>query len=119
GVPPDYFSATGQWWGNPLYRWSALAADGYHWWRRRLARLLDLFDLVRLDHFRGLEACWEIPASAETAAEGSWTPVPGAALLDALAADHAPLPIIAEDLGIITPAVEALRDRYGLPGMKV
>jgi len=119
GVPPDYFSATGQWWGNPLYRWSALAADGYCWWRRRLARLLELFDLVRLDHFRGLEACWEIPAAAETAAEGRWVPGPGAALLDALAADHAQLPIIAEDLGVITPEVEALRDRYGLPGMKV
>jgi 4-alpha-glucanotransferase len=119
GVPPDYFSATGQWWGNPLYRWSALAADGYRWWRRRLARLLELFDLVRLDHFRGLEACWEIPADAVTAAEGRWVPGPGAALLDALAADHARLPIIAEDLGVITPEVEALRDRYALPGMKV
>ena len=119
GVPPDYFSATGQWWGNPLYRWSALAADGYRWWRQRLARLLDLFDLVRLDHFRGLEACWEIPARAESAAAGRWVPTPGTALLDALAADHAQLPIIAEDLGVITPEVEALRERYALPGMKV
>lgn len=119
GVPPDYFSATGQLWGNPLYRWPELEADGHRWWRQRLSRLLELFDLVRLDHFRGLEACWEIPAGAASAAEGHWAPVPGAALLDALAADHAPLPIIAEDLGVITPAVEALRDRYRLPGMKV
>lgn len=119
GVPPDYFSATGQLWGNPLYRWSALAADGYRWWRRRLARLLELFDLVRLDHFRGLEAYWEIPAGAETAAAGRWVPGPGTGLLDALADDHARLPIIAEDLGVITPEVEALRDRYALPGMKI
>ncbi len=119
GVPPDYFSATGQWWGNPHYRWEAMARDGFRWWRQRLNHLTRQFDLVRFDHFRGLEACWEIPAGAASAVEGRWVPGPGAQLLDALAQDHSPLPLIAEDLGVITPAVEELRDRYGLPGMKI
>ena len=119
GVPPDYFSATGQRWGNPHYRWEAMAADGYRWWVERLGTALELFDLVRVDHFRGFEACWEIPAAAETAVEGRWVKVDGAAVFDALRAAFGRLPLVAEDLGIITPEVEALRDRYGLPGMKV
>ncbi len=119
GVPPDYFSATGQWWGNPHYRWETMACDGFHWWRQRLDHLRRQFDLVRFDHFRGLEAYWEIPAGAASAAAGHWVPGPGSQLLDALARDRSPLPLIAEDLGVITPAVEALRDRYGLPGMKI
>jgi 4-alpha-glucanotransferase len=119
GVPPDYFSATGQWWGNPHYRWEAMARDGFRWWRQRLNHLAWQFDLVRFDHFRGLEACWEIPAGATSAAAGRWVPGPGSRLLDALAREHWPLPLIAEDLGVITPAVEELRDRYGLPGMKI
>ncbi len=123
GVPPDYFSATGQRWGNPVYRWEAHAAEGYRWWVRRLAGLLELFDLVRIDHFRGFEACWEIPAEAPTAQEGRWVPGPGDALFEALERElggsGGRLPLVAEDLGVITPEVEALRRRHGLPGMKV
>ena len=119
GVPPDYFSATGQWWGNPHYRWETMARDGFRWWRQRLDHLCQQFDLVRFDHFRGLEAYWEIPADAASAAAGRWVPGPGAQLLDALARNRSSLPLIAEDLGVITPAVEALRDRYDLPGMKI
>ncbi len=119
GVPPDYFSATGQRWGNPHYDWNAMQADGFRWWRRRVARALDWFDRVRMDHFRGLVACWMTPAESETAAEGFWQPVPGAALLDALHGDFPELPLVAEDLGIITPEVNALRQRFGLPGMAV
>lgn len=119
GVPPDYFSATGQRWGSPLYRWDAMAADGFAWWRRRLARTLSHVDLVRIDHFRGLEAFWAIPAHEPTAVGGHWRPGPGAALLDALRQGHDALPLIAEDLGIITPDVTALRERAGLPGMRV
>ncbi len=119
GVPPDYFSATGQLWGNPLYDWAAMAADGYAWWTRRMRAALARFDLVRIDHFRGFEAYWEVPGDATTAVDGRWVHGPGAALFDAMAAALGPLPIVAENLGLITPAVEALRTRCGFPGMAV
>jgi 4-alpha-glucanotransferase len=119
GVPPDYFSATGQLWGNPLYDWSAMAADGYAWWVARIRRNLEQFDLLRLDHFRGFEAYWEVPGDAATAIDGRWVPGPGAALFSALERALGPLPIIAEDLGLITPEVDALRREFNLPGMKV
>lgn len=124
GVPPDYFSVTGQRWGNPLYRWDVMAADGFAWWKARLGRLLDWVDVVRLDHFRGFESYWEIPASEPTAAAGCWRPGPGKALFDALgeafdASAGFSLPIIAEDLGIITDGVTALRKACGFPGMCV
>jgi 4-alpha-glucanotransferase len=119
GVPPDYFSPTGQRWGNPLYRWDRMAEDGFAWWAARLQANLELADLVRLDHFRGLAAYWEVPASEPTALHGRWVPGPGAALLDALRERLGGLPLVAEDLGTITPEVDALRDEAGLPGMKV
>ncbi|MBN2886225.1 MAG: 4-alpha-glucanotransferase [Chromatiaceae bacterium] len=120
GVPPDYFSATGQRWGNPLYRWSVLAADGYDFWVRRLRQVLELVDLVRIDHFRGFAGYWEIPAEEDTAINGRWVPGPGMALFEALrAALGERLPLIAEDLGVITEDVEALRDALDLPGMAI
>jgi len=125
GVPPDYFSTTGQRWGNPLYRWDAMQADGFAWWKARLSHLLSLVDIVRLDHFRGFDTYWEIPANEPTAVAGQWCAGPGRALFDALAQASAHrrssdrLPIIAEDLGEITPAVEALRVDCGFPGMRV
>jgi len=119
GVPPDYFSPTGQRWGNPLYRWERMAADGYAWWTARVRRALALADLFRIDHFRGFAGCWAIPAAHPTAVEGRWVPGPGAALFDALEAALGRLPIVAEDLGLITPDVVALRERFGFPGMKV
>jgi len=119
GVPPDYFSRTGQRWGNPLYRWDVMARDGYAWWIHRLRMTLTLYDLVRIDHFRGFEAYWEIPASEETAVNGRWAPGPGAKFFRAVRSQLGDTAIIAEDLGVITPKVEALRDRFGLPGMKV
>jgi 4-alpha-glucanotransferase len=119
GVPPDYFSATGQLWGNPLYAWSALRASGYRWWIDRFKATLKQVDLVRLDHFRGFEAYWRIPAGMPTAEVGQWETGPGAGFLTAVEAGLGKLPIIAEDLGIITPEVEALRDGFGLPGMKI
>jgi 4-alpha-glucanotransferase len=119
GVPPDYFSATGQRWGNPLYRWDRMQATGYLWWRKRMAAAMKLFDFVRLDHFRGFEAYWEIPASSPTAIGGRWAPGPAHALFQALAEELGGLPIYAEDLGLITPPVEALRDDLHLPGMRV
>lgn len=119
GVPPDYFSPTGQHWGNPLYDWEAMAKDGYAWWIRRLRGLLRYFDVVRLDHFRGFEAAWHIPAGAPTAQHGHWEPGPGDDLLGRLREALGDLRLIAEDLGQITPAVRAMRDRFGLPGMRV
>ena len=127
GVPPDYFSATGQRWGNPLYRWSVHAETGYRWWIDRLRAALAQCDIVRIDHFRGFESYWEIPADAETAVKGQWQPGPGKALFAALrkalgkrdGLTTGALPIIAEDLGIITPEVTALRQAVGLPGMRI
>ena len=119
GVPPDYFSKTGQRWGNPLYAWDAHAEGGFVWWIGRLRASLELVDLLRLDHFRGLESYWEIPASAPTAETGRWVEAPGAALLEALRQSLGDVPFIAEDLGVITPEVLVLRDRFGLPGMRV
>ena len=127
GVPPDYFSATGQHWGNPLYNWPAHAQEGYHWWIKRMRTTLTLCDIVRLDHFRGFESYWEIPANAETAISGRWEKGPGEAVFTALrqaldqSQEHAEktLRIIAEDLGIITPEVTSLRQSIGLPGMRI
>ncbi|HRY89670.1 MAG TPA: 4-alpha-glucanotransferase [Rubrivivax sp.] len=119
GVPPDYFSATGQRWGNPLYRWSAHAADGYAWWIQRLAATFELVDVVRIDHFRGFAGYWEIPAAEPTAVNGRWREGPGEALFAAVQAALGRLPVIAEDLGLITPDVEVLRRRFAFPGMRV
>jgi 4-alpha-glucanotransferase len=119
GVPPDYFSATGQRWGNPLYRWDVLAGSGFGWWVERIRRAVELYDIVRLDHFRGFEAYWAIPANEETAVNGEWVKAPGLALFRALETALGPLPLIAEDLGLITPEVEALRLEMRMPGMKV
>ncbi|MBL8254495.1 MAG: 4-alpha-glucanotransferase [Candidatus Competibacter sp.] len=119
GVPPDYFSATGQLWGNPHYAWESMRADGFQWWKDRIHTQLTQFDLLRIDHFRGLEAYWEIPAGAETAVSGRWQLAPGDELFRTLRAKFGRLPLVAEDLGIITPEVETLRDNHGLPGMKV
>ena len=119
GVPPDYFSVTGQRWGNPLYRWDRMTADGFRWWIDRFKSTFEFFDIVRVDHFRGFEAYWEIPAEAPTAVEGRWVAGPGQPLFDAIRAALGKLPIIAEDLGVITPEVERLRDDNDLPGMKV
>ncbi len=119
GVPPDFFSATGQRWGNPLYRWPAHAADGYAWWIARVRRTCALVDVVRIDHFRGFAAHWEIPADEPTAANGRWVTGPGAALFEALVAALGEMPIIAEDLGVITPDVHALRHACGFPGMRI
>jgi 4-alpha-glucanotransferase len=119
GVPPDYFSKTGQLWGNPQYNWQKMKETGYLWWRERVKKLLELADIIRIDHFRGLEAYWEIPAGSQTAETGQWVKGPGAALFEALEEELGRLPFIAEDLGIITPEVEALREQFNLPGMKV
>jgi 4-alpha-glucanotransferase len=119
GVPPDYFSKTGQRWGNPLYRWDRLAEEEFHWWQRRFEHQLKCSDLVRVDHFRGFQACWSIPTMEETAVNGHWEEVPGRELFTKLFSHSDNLPIIAEDLGIITPEVEKLRDDFGLPGMKI
>ncbi|WP_157265293.1 4-alpha-glucanotransferase [Azohydromonas aeria] len=119
GVPPDFFSATGQRWGNPLYRWGAHAEEGYAWWTERLRRTLALVDIVRIDHFRGFAGYWEIPATEPLAVHGRWRPGPGAALFQAAARALGDLPVIAEDLGVITPDVEALRRQLGFPGMRV
>ncbi len=119
GVPPDFFSATGQRWGNPLYNWDAMHRDGYVWWLARVKRQLDLADIIRIDHFRGFVDYWEIPADEPTAIHGHWRAGPGAALFATLSDVLGPLPVIAEDLGIITPAVTALREQLGLPGMRV
>jgi 4-alpha-glucanotransferase len=119
GVPPDFFAATGQRWGNPLYRWAEHAKDGYAWWVERVRRTFELVDIVRIDHFRGFAGYWEIPASEPTAMNGRWVPGPGAALFEAIHRALGPMPIIAEDLGVITPDVEALRKQFGLPGMRI
>ena len=119
GVPPDYFSQTGQRWGNPLYDWPRIAADGFRFWVDRLRAQFALFDLVRIDHFRGFQAYWEIPATAATAVNGRWVEAPGEALFETLARELGSVPVVAEDLGLITPEVEALRDRFRLPGMRV
>ena len=119
GVPPDYFSPTGQLWGNPLYRWEVMAEDGYAWWIARMQQALTMVDLIRLDHFRGFAAYWEVPAGEPTAVNGQWQPGPGEALFHALEAALGEPPLIAEDLGHITPDVEALRDQFSLPGMRV
>ncbi len=119
GVPPDYFSKTGQRWGNPLYRWDQLAAEDFQWWLRRFEFQLQNCDMIRIDHFRGFQACWSIPASEKTAVKGHWEEVPGRALFEKLCEQGTDLPIIAEDLGIITPEVEKLRDDFAFPGMKI
>lgn len=119
GVPPDYFSAEGQRWGNPHYDWTAMQADGFRWWCDRLSTELQRFDLIRIDHFRGFEASWEIPANETTAVNGQWVQVPGDALFSTLREHFGELPLVAEDLGTITPEVTALRRRHGLPGMLV
>ena len=119
GVPPDYFSATGQRWGNPLYRWDALKATNYRWWITRLKTNLQMADSIRLDHFRGFAAYWEVPAHEETAMNGRWMPGPGLELFDAIRAALGDLPLVAEDLGFITPEVHELRKAIGLPGMKI
>ena len=119
GVPPDYFSRTGQRWGNPLYRWDVHEAEDFAWWIARLRQAFALVDVLRIDHFRGFAACWEIPAADPTAEHGRWAPGPGRKLFDAVAAALGPRPIIAEDLGVITPDVDALRDELGFPGMRI
>lgn len=119
GVPPDYFSDIGQRWGNPHYDWTEMEKTDFHWWRQRIASDFELFDLIRIDHFRGLEACWEIPAEEETAMNGCWQKVPGQALLTALKQQFPGLPLVAEDLGVITPEVTALKEAFLLPGMSI
>jgi 4-alpha-glucanotransferase len=119
GVPPDYFSATGQLWGNPIYRWDAMKVSGYRWWIDRLRASLKMFDMVRLDHFRGFEAYWEIPAGEPTAMNGKWIKGPGADFFQVLTDAIGPLPIVAENLGVITPKVEAIREQFGYPGMAI
>jgi 4-alpha-glucanotransferase len=119
GVPPDYFSATGQLWGNPLYRWDALERSGYRWWIDRFRASFKLFDLVRLDHFRGFEAYWEVPAEAPTAMDGKWVKAPGKALFKVLQRELGELPAVAENLGVITPEVESIRREFGFLGMSL
>ena len=124
GVPPDYFSTTGQLWGNPHYRWDVMERDGFKWWLQRFHETFKVVDVVRVDHFRGFDAYWEIPGDAVTAIQGRWVKAPGVALFNAVTTEFSGLfqsgsPIIAEDLGVITPEVEALRDGFNLPGMKI
>jgi 4-alpha-glucanotransferase len=119
GVPPDFFSATGQRWGNPLYCWRQHARDGYAWWVERMRRTFELVDIVRIDHFRGFAGYWEIPADEPTAVNGQWRSGPGAELFKAINAALGPMPIIAEDLGVITSDVETLRKRFHFPGMRI
>jgi 4-alpha-glucanotransferase len=119
GVPPDYFSAAGQLWGNPIYRWDVMAELNYDWWVDRFRHTLEQVDFVRLDHFRGFEAYWQVPAGETTAIHGEWVKGPGAKLFEAVEARLGPLPIVAENLGVITPEVEAIRHRFGYPGMSV
>jgi 4-alpha-glucanotransferase len=119
GVPPDYFSATGQLWGNPLYNWKRMEADGFAWWIERVRATLKVVDIARVDHFRGFAACWEIPGGDKTAERGQWVEAPGRELFTAIRKTLGQLPIIAEDLGVITPDVVALRDEFGFPGMRI
>jgi 4-alpha-glucanotransferase len=119
GVPPDYFSATGQLWGNPIYNWPLLKQTGYQWWIERLRSALRLYDFVRIDHFRGFEAYWEVPGSETTALNGRWVKGPGGELFSVLRKELGDLPIIAENLGVITPEVEAIRHEFGFPGMAI
>ncbi|PYY21996.1 MAG: 4-alpha-glucanotransferase [Acidobacteria bacterium] len=119
GVPPDYFSATGQLWGNPIYHWERMAADEYSWWIKRFRAAFSMFDMLRVDHFRGFEAYWEVPAGERTAQNGKWVKGPGAELFAVLEAKLECLPILAENLGVITPEVEAIRERFGFPGMAI
>jgi 4-alpha-glucanotransferase len=119
GVPPDYFSETGQLWGNPLYRWDVMKETGYEWWLARLKATRQLVDIIRLDHFRGFESYWAVPGDETTAINGKWEPGPGADLFEAIRDSMGELPIIAEDLGLITEEVEKLRDQFGFPGMRI
>jgi len=119
GVPPDYFSAQGQLWGDPVYNWDAVRATGYRWCIERLRALLNHVNVIRLDHFRGFAAAWNVPAGAPTAQSGQWLPGPGASFFQAVQTELGHLPFIAEDLGLITPDVQALRDQFRLPGMRV
>ncbi len=119
GVPPDYFSETGQRWGNPLYKWDTLEKQGFDWWVARMRRASELYGLIRLDHFRGFDAFWAIPFEEETAVKGEWVKAPGQALFAKLGEELGELPFVAEDLGLITPEVEALRDGFALPGMRI
>jgi 4-alpha-glucanotransferase len=119
GVPPDYFSEYGQLWGNPVYDWEEHEKDGFRWWIERLGAVLERVDIVRIDHFRGLESFWSVPAGASDARDGEWVAGPGDAFLQAVREGLGSLPVVAEDLGVITPEVDALRERFGIPGMKV
>jgi 4-alpha-glucanotransferase len=119
GVPPDYFSETGQRWGNPIYRWDLMAERGFRWWIARIKAALRQFDRIRIDHFRGFAGYWEIPATEPTAIHGRWQPGPGAALFDAIRESLGEIAILAEDLGVITPEVIALLQRFSFPGMKI
>jgi 4-alpha-glucanotransferase len=119
GVPPDYFSATGQLWGNPIYDWTRLKETGYRWWVERFRSAMRLYDILRLDHFRGFEAYWEVPAGEATAMNGRWMKGPGAELFSVVQREFGELPIIAENLGVITPGVEAIRAQFGFPGMAI
>jgi 4-alpha-glucanotransferase len=119
GVPPDYFSSTGQFWGNPLYNWERMLKEGFKWWIERVRATLEVVDIARVDHFRGFAACWEIPGGDKTAERGQWVAAPGRELFTAIRKALGELPIIAEDLGVITPDVVALRDDFGFPGMRI
>ena len=119
GVPPDYFSKTGQLWGNPIYDWDYMRHDGFRWWTARVRHTLATVDILRLDHFRGFAACWEVPGADETAEHGAWVEAPGRDLFNTLRYHLGELPILAEDLGVITPDVESLRDDFGFPGMRI
>ncbi len=119
GVPPDYFSATGQLWGNPLYKWKEIEKDNFSWWKQRIVKTLELVDIIRIDHFRGLDAFWEVPGGAPTAQIGKWIKAPGKKLFEVIKKELGELPIIAEDLGLITKSVKELRDHFDFPGMKI
>ncbi len=119
GVPPDFFSPSGQLWGNPLYNWEKMQKDNFAWWKKRIAKTLQLFDIIRIDHFRGFESCWSIPANSKTAQNGEWIKVPGEALFSEIKKTYGSLPVIAEDLGVITDEVRKLRDDFNFPGMKI